>query len=39
MPYGGLGLEKIALLLAYVTIERGYDPDMPRNLAKSVTVK
>lgn len=30
----------IAQLLAYyLTIERGFDPDMPRNLAKSVTVK
>jgi glutamine---fructose-6-phosphate transaminase (isomerizing) len=27
------------LLAYYLTIERGYDPDMPRNLAKSVTVK
>lgn len=30
----------VAQLLAYyLTIEKGYDPDMPRNLAKSVTVK
>lgn len=30
----------VAQLLAYyLTIERGYDPDKPRNLAKSVTVK
>jgi glutamine---fructose-6-phosphate transaminase (isomerizing) len=30
----------VAQLLAYyLTLERGYDPDMPRNLAKSVTVK
>jgi len=30
----------VAQLLAYyLTIERGFDPDMPRNLAKSVTVK
>jgi len=30
----------VAQLLAYyLTIERGHDPDMPRNLAKSVTVK
>lgn len=30
----------VAQLLAYyLTIERGLDPDMPRNLAKSVTVK
>ena len=27
------------LLSYYLTIERGFDPDMPRNLAKSVTVK
>lgn len=27
------------LLAYYLTIERGQDPDMPRNLAKSVTVK
>jgi glutamine---fructose-6-phosphate transaminase (isomerizing) len=27
------------LLAYYLTIERGYDPDKPRNLAKSVTVK
>ncbi|MBI2405294.1 glutamine--fructose-6-phosphate transaminase (isomerizing) [Candidatus Gottesmanbacteria bacterium] len=30
----------VAQLLAYyLTLERGLDPDMPRNLAKSVTVK
>ena len=27
------------LLAYYLTVERGFDPDMPRNLAKSVTVK
>jgi glucosamine--fructose-6-phosphate aminotransferase (isomerizing) len=27
------------LLAYYMTIEKGYDPDKPRNLAKSVTVK
>ena len=27
------------LFAYYLTIERGFDPDMPRNLAKSVTVK
>ena len=27
------------LLAYYLTLERGLDPDMPRNLAKSVTVK
>lgn len=30
----------VAQLFAYyLTLERGFDPDMPRNLAKSVTVK
>jgi len=29
----------LQLFAYYMTIERGYDPDMPRNLAKSVTVK
>jgi len=30
----------VAQLLAYyLALERGFDPDMPRNLAKSVTVK
>jgi len=27
------------LLAYYMSVERGFDPDMPRNLAKSVTVK
>lgn len=27
------------MLAYYLTLERGYDPDKPRNLAKSVTVK
>jgi glucosamine--fructose-6-phosphate aminotransferase (isomerizing) len=27
------------LLAYYMSVERGYNPDMPRNLAKSVTVK
>ncbi len=27
------------LLAYYLTIEKGLDPDKPRNLAKSVTVK
>ena len=27
------------LLGYYMAVERGYDPDKPRNLAKSVTVK
>jgi glucosamine--fructose-6-phosphate aminotransferase (isomerizing) len=29
----------LQMLAYYVSIERGYNPDMPRNLAKSVTVK
>jgi len=29
----------LQLLAYYMAIERGHDPDMPRNLAKSVTVK
>jgi len=29
----------LQLLAYYMAIERGCDPDMPRNLAKSVTVK
>jgi len=29
----------LQLFAYYMTIERKYDPDMPRNLAKSVTVK
>ncbi|MCS7114594.1 MAG: glutamine--fructose-6-phosphate transaminase (isomerizing) [Nitrososphaerota archaeon] len=29
----------LQLLAYYMTVERGYDPDKPRNLAKSVTVK
>jgi glucosamine--fructose-6-phosphate aminotransferase (isomerizing) len=29
----------LQLLAYYVAVERGYNPDMPRNLAKSVTVK
>ncbi len=29
----------LQLLAYYMSIERGHDPDMPRNLAKSVTVK
>ena len=27
------------LLAYYLALEKGYDPDKPRNLAKSVTVK
>jgi glucosamine--fructose-6-phosphate aminotransferase (isomerizing) len=29
----------LQLLAYYVALEKGYDPDMPRNLAKCVTVK
>ncbi|MEM3608996.1 MAG: glutamine--fructose-6-phosphate transaminase (isomerizing) [Candidatus Bathyarchaeia archaeon] len=29
----------LQLLAYYMTVEKGYDPDTPRNLAKSVTVK
>jgi glucosamine--fructose-6-phosphate aminotransferase (isomerizing) len=29
----------LQLLAYYIALERGYDPDMPRNLAKSVTVR
>jgi glucosamine--fructose-6-phosphate aminotransferase (isomerizing) len=29
----------LQLLAYYMSVERGYNPDMPRNLAKSVTVK
>jgi len=29
----------LQLLAYYMTLEKGHDPDMPRNLAKSVTVK
>jgi len=29
----------LQLLAYYMTLEKGYNPDMPRNLAKSVTVK
>ncbi len=29
----------LQLLAYYMTLEKGYDPDKPRNLAKSVTVK
>jgi glucosamine--fructose-6-phosphate aminotransferase (isomerizing) len=46
IPVGDAGLATIIpnviaaqLLAYYLTIERGFDPDMPRNLAKSVTVK
>lgn len=33
------GVITAQLLAYYLTLERGHDPDMPRNLAKSVTVK
>jgi len=29
----------LQLFAYYMAVERGYDPDKPRNLAKSVTVK
>jgi glucosamine--fructose-6-phosphate aminotransferase (isomerizing) len=29
----------LQLLAYYMAVNRGYDPDRPRNLAKSVTVK
>jgi glucosamine--fructose-6-phosphate aminotransferase (isomerizing) len=29
----------LQLLAYYITVEKGQNPDMPRNLAKSVTVK
>ncbi|MEM2537672.1 MAG: glutamine--fructose-6-phosphate aminotransferase, partial [Candidatus Bathyarchaeia archaeon] len=29
----------LQLLAYYMAVERGHDPDKPRNLAKSVTVK
>ena len=29
----------LQLLAYYMSLERGHNPDMPRNLAKSVTVK
>ena len=32
-------LVPLQLIAYYLTILRGYDPDYPRNLAKSVTVK
>ena len=46
LPVANVGIATIIpnvvvaqLLAYYLTIDRGYDPDMPRNLAKSVTVK
>ncbi|MCR4264020.1 MAG: glutamine--fructose-6-phosphate transaminase (isomerizing) [Candidatus Roizmanbacteria bacterium] len=33
------GVMVAQLLAYYLTVEKGYDPDKPRNLAKSVTVK
>ena len=46
LPVTNVGLATIIpnimvaqLLAYYLTIDRGYDPDMPRNLAKSVTVR
>jgi glutamine---fructose-6-phosphate transaminase (isomerizing) len=34
-----VNLVPIQVLAYYLAVERGCDPDMPRNLAKSVTVK
>jgi len=34
-----VNLVPVQLLAYYLAVERGFDPDMPRNLAKSVTVK
>lgn len=46
LPVSNVGIATIIpniivmqLLAYYLTVDRGYDPDMPRNLAKSVTVK
>ena len=44
VPHGGrasalLNLIPVQILSYYLAIERGFDPDKPRNLAKSVTVK
>lgn len=44
VPHAGpaspiVNLIPVQLLAFYLAIERGCDPDMPRNLAKSVTVK
>lgn len=44
VPRGGvasplLNLIPVQVLSYFLAIERGYDPDKPRNLAKSVTVK
>lgn len=46
LPVSNVGIATIIpnimvaqLLAYYLTIDRGYDPDMPRNLAKSVTVR
>ncbi len=37
--YPILAVVPLQLLAYHLTIKRGYNPDMPRNLAKSVTVK
>jgi len=44
VPDGGgisplLILIPMQILAYYLALARGFDPDMPRNLAKSVTVK
>jgi len=37
--YPMVAVVPLQLLAYYLSIKRGYDPDKPRNLAKSVTVK
>ena len=37
--YPMVALVPLQLLAYYIAVNRGYDPDKPRNLAKSVTVK
>jgi glucosamine--fructose-6-phosphate aminotransferase (isomerizing) len=44
VPAGGiasaiLNLIPVQVLSYFLALERGFDPDQPRNLAKSVTVK
>ncbi|MEM3457402.1 MAG: glutamine--fructose-6-phosphate aminotransferase, partial [Thermofilum sp.] len=34
-----LGVVPLQLLAYYTAVEKGYDPDKPRNLAKTVTVE
>jgi glucosamine--fructose-6-phosphate aminotransferase (isomerizing) len=37
--YPMVAVVPLQLLAYYIAVNRGYDPDKPRNLAKSVTVK